>query len=95
MTISFGGIVSITGMLPVFENNLNIFQPQKSIYLTEKRGQIYNSISFDARDFKIESDGPNVVVTPNLRRFCVPRQFSPPTCRYFQKFQIGPLALIF
>ena len=38
--------------------------------LTEKLRDIANSVSFDARDFKIALT--NIVFISNLRKFCVP-----------------------
>ena len=58
-------------------------------------GQIVTSVSFDAKDFKIAAHLPNIVVISNFRNNFVPRQFSSPTCRFFQNLKISSLALEF
>ena len=72
-----GAIVCVTRMLP---QSLKIIwqfsDPQNWFFLTEKWGGIANFVNFDARDFKIASHIPTIVVIPKLRKFCVLCQFA-------------------
>ena len=65
-----GGIVRITRIMPQFlRMTIHLFHPR--IDFVSKSGGILKTVSFDARDFKIVSHMPNIVVILNLWFFAV------------------------